>query len=99
MGVFQTNLGDLMSFVDIREPHTDKLLFRYDVDRNLIEIQRRGEKTLVDLSQYVLIYDELKKQWQKRYDEVFAIYVEMGTPHGRTHDGFIKWLRSEKRDK
>jgi hypothetical protein len=41
-----------MSFVDVREPHTNKLLFRYDPDRAIVEIQRRGEKTVVDLTQY-----------------------------------------------
>lgn len=39
-------------FVDVREPHTGKLLFRYDGDRQLVEIQRRGEKTLVDLTEF-----------------------------------------------
>jgi hypothetical protein len=39
-------------FVDVREPQTEKLLFRYDPDRDIIEVQRRGVKTLVDLRQY-----------------------------------------------
>jgi len=39
-------------FVEIREPHTNKLLFKYDPVRDLIEIQRRGQKTLIDLSWY-----------------------------------------------
>jgi protein tyrosine phosphatase (PTP) superfamily phosphohydrolase (DUF442 family) len=39
-------------FVDVREPVTDKLLFRYDADRDIIEVQRRGVRTLVDLRQY-----------------------------------------------
>jgi len=37
-------------FVDVREPVTGKLLFRYDPERNLIEIQRRGVVTVVDLN-------------------------------------------------
>lgn len=40
-----------LSFVDVREPHTNKLLFRYDPERGLIEVQRRGIKTVVDLTQ------------------------------------------------
>lgn len=40
-----------LSFVDVREPHTNKLLFRYDPDRGLVEVQRRGVKTVVDLTQ------------------------------------------------
>ena len=40
-----------LSFVDVREPHTNKLLFRYDPERNLVEVQRRGVKTVVDLTQ------------------------------------------------
>jgi hypothetical protein len=39
-------------FVEIREPHTKKLLFKYDAERGIIEIQQRGIKTLVDLKQY-----------------------------------------------
>lgn len=41
-----------MAFIDVREPHTKKLLFRYDPARDIIEIQQRNVKTLVDLSQY-----------------------------------------------
>ena len=42
-------------WVDIREPHTGKLLMRYSPRRGLIEIQRRGVKTLVDLHQYEMV--------------------------------------------
>lgn len=35
-------------FLEIREPG-GKLLFRYDPERDLIEIQRRGRKMLIDL--------------------------------------------------
>ena len=41
-----------MTFVDVREPHTHKLLFRFDPARDIIEIQQRGVKTVVDLTQY-----------------------------------------------
>jgi len=41
-----------MSFFDVREPVTGKLLFRYDPERNLIEIQRRGVVTVVDLTHW-----------------------------------------------
>ena len=41
-----------MPFREVREPHTGRLLFRYDPDRCLIEIQQRRIKVLVDLQQY-----------------------------------------------
>jgi hypothetical protein len=39
-------------FLDVREPHTNRLLFRYDPLRQLVEIQERKVKTVVDLTQY-----------------------------------------------
>lgn len=39
-------------WVDIREPHTGKLLARYEPTRSLLEFAQRGVKTLVDLTQY-----------------------------------------------
>lgn len=39
-------------FVDVREPHTAKLLFRFDPARDIIEIAQRGVKTVIDLTQY-----------------------------------------------
>lgn len=39
-------------FVDVRDPHTHKLLFRYDPDRELIEVQDRKVKTVIDLTAY-----------------------------------------------
>lgn len=41
----------MTSFVDVREPHTNKLLLRYDPDRLLVEVQQRGVKTVIDLTQ------------------------------------------------
>lgn len=47
-----------MAWIDVREPNTRHskhgapLLFRYDPERNLIEIQRRGQPVLIDLSLY-----------------------------------------------
>jgi len=41
-----------MAWVDVREPYTKKLLFRYDPIRCIIEIQERKVKTVVDLTQY-----------------------------------------------
>lgn len=40
-------------FIDVREPHTGKLLFKIDPTRWIIEIQVRSVKTLVDLTQYL----------------------------------------------
>ena len=42
----------MADFVDVREPHTGKLLFRYDAQRAIIEVQSRGVKTVVDLMLY-----------------------------------------------
>jgi hypothetical protein len=39
-------------FVEVREPQTQKLLFKFDPSRDIIEVQRRGVKTLVDLREY-----------------------------------------------
>lgn len=38
-------------FIPVREPGTDWLLFLYDPERNLIEVQRRGVKHLIDLGE------------------------------------------------
>ncbi|MDR3572869.1 MAG: hypothetical protein P4L50_03325 [Anaerolineaceae bacterium] len=45
-------------FIDVRQPYTGKLLFRYDPNRNLIEIASRGVKTLVDLNKYKAELDQ-----------------------------------------
>lgn len=42
----------MCGFVDVREPHTEKLLFRFDPIRDIIEVQRRGVITVVDLTQF-----------------------------------------------
>lgn len=44
--------SETTAFIPIHEPKTGRLLFRYDPTRHLIEIQRRGIKTVVDLSRY-----------------------------------------------
>ena len=41
-----------MTWVDIRENGTKKLLARYDPNRAILEIVRRGVKTVVDLTEY-----------------------------------------------
>ncbi len=38
-------------FLEIREPHTGKLLFKYDPERGLVEIVRKGRKTTVCLAE------------------------------------------------
>ena len=40
-----------MTWVPLREPGTGKLLARYDPERDIIEFQRRGIKTVIDLQQ------------------------------------------------
>ena len=57
-----------LGFVDVREPHTNKLLFRYDPTRALVEVQRRGVKTVVDLTQVSGGQRILEKK-QKRLDK------------------------------
>jgi hypothetical protein len=42
----------MTGFIDVLEPHTAKLLFRFDPIRDIIEVQRRGVKTVVDLAKY-----------------------------------------------
>lgn len=39
-------------FIPIREDDTGWLLFLYDPTRDIIEIQRRGRKQIIDLAQY-----------------------------------------------
>jgi hypothetical protein len=39
-------------FIDVRDPQTKKLLFRFDPERDLVEIGERGRATLIDLTQY-----------------------------------------------
>jgi hypothetical protein len=41
-----------MAYVDVRQPVTKRLLFRFDPDRDIIEIVERGVKTFVDLNEY-----------------------------------------------
>lgn len=46
-------------FIDVRNPHTDKLIFRYDPIRNIVEHQARGVKAIIDLNQYIASVDVL----------------------------------------
>ena len=36
-------------WIEVREPGTNRLLFKYDAQRRIIEVQRRQNKTVVDL--------------------------------------------------
>lgn len=36
---------------DVKHPKTGRLLFRYDPERAIIQIQQRGEKVTVDLEE------------------------------------------------
>lgn len=44
--------SEATAFIPVHEPKTGRLLFRYDPERQLIEIQRRKVITVVDLAQY-----------------------------------------------
>lgn len=37
------------NYVEIREPGSEKLLCKYDPERQLLEFQRRGVRSLIDL--------------------------------------------------
>lgn len=39
-------------YIDVREPGSGHLLFRYNAGRDLIEIVRRGVRTVIDLAWY-----------------------------------------------
>lgn len=39
------------NWIPVREPGSNWLLFKYDPERDLIEVQRRGKKTVIDLRQ------------------------------------------------
>jgi len=41
-------------YIDVLEPGTGKLLFRIDPQRQLIEIQHRRVRTLIDLTEFGL---------------------------------------------
>jgi len=44
--------GQVGEWVEVREPETGKLLFRYAPRHHLVEIQRRRVVTVVDLTKY-----------------------------------------------
>lgn len=44
----------LDGFVDVRDPYSGALLFRYDDRRKLVQIRRRGKTVLVDLTRYAM---------------------------------------------
>jgi len=39
-------------WLEIREPGTNKLLLRFDPERGILEVCRRGRVTLIDLTKY-----------------------------------------------
>lgn len=41
-----------MTYIDVRDPTTNKLLFRYDPVRRLVQIKQDRVIALVDLAQY-----------------------------------------------
>ena len=41
----------LSEFREVRQPFTNRLLFRFDAARDLIEVQYRNVKTLIDLAE------------------------------------------------
>ena len=40
-------------WVEVREPQSRRLLFRYDPDRSEVEIKVRGVTTVVELERYI----------------------------------------------
>ena len=53
-----------VGWVDIKDPHTGKLLLKFHPMRDIIEVQRRGIKTVVDLTSY-----RVTNETQKGSDE------------------------------
>lgn len=45
-------------FREIREPLTNKLLFRFDPERDLVEVRRRGVPVIIDLAEYRQLSEE-----------------------------------------
>lgn len=45
-------------WIEVREQHTGKLLFRYDPVRHLVEVVIRQKQTITDLS-------KLEQDWQE----------------------------------
>jgi hypothetical protein len=37
---------------DVKHPKTGRLLFRFDPERMLIQIQQRGDRVTIDLAEY-----------------------------------------------
>ncbi len=48
--------GTSSTYVAVKEPGTNYLLFRLDAERAIIEIVRRGRTTVIDLTEYGLRY-------------------------------------------
>lgn len=53
-GAKKTTPENRRGFIPIREPGTGWLLFLYDPERQIVEVQRRGVKTVIDLSRLTL---------------------------------------------
>ena len=53
---------------DIRDPDTGKLLCKYDADRGLLEFQRRGQQTVIALTEFrgqvEAVVEKLTEMWQ-----------------------------------
>lgn len=49
---YEPKCKDKMGFIDVKEPHTGKMLFRFDPERNLVEIRRAKATLIVDLRPY-----------------------------------------------
>ena len=64
-----------MSYVPVLKPGTNKLIFKYDPIREIIEIQERGVKTVIDLTQY--------KAPASAQENVNERQVSMGENRGR----------------
>jgi hypothetical protein len=75
-----------MSFVDVRDPYTKKLLFRYDPVRNLVEIQERKVRRIVDLCQYQSGLKSVKN----------AVIVEQTTEQPQGTESVFKNAMSER---
>ena len=68
----------LLDFIEVFEPATGKLLFRFDPDRDLIEIQRRHVLSIIDLKRY-----RHQRQREREREQVNGAPVERQTPEAR----------------
>lgn len=80
-------------WVDVRHPSTNRLLFRYDPARELVEVAERGESTVIDLTRYQGAYQPVAAGVPTQPAERVPGHGPGGTesyPSGRNRRGPIR---------